>query len=120
MIYIDTSVALARLFGEDRRPTDEFWSETLLSSRLLQYETWVRVNARGLAASHGDEVRVLLDGVMFIEMTAAALERALEPLPVPLRTLDAMHLATMDFLKRNGHSVRLAAASAMGFETLAL
>ena len=38
MIYVDTSVALAHLFAEDRRPPASFWTETLVSSRLLEYE----------------------------------------------------------------------------------
>lgn len=108
MIYVDTSVALAKLFGEDRRPPDEFWSGMILSSRLLQYETWTRAHARGVGESHAEQIRVLLDGITFIEMHAPALERALEPLPIPVRTLDAMHLATMDFLKQQGQPVRLA------------
>jgi predicted nucleic acid-binding protein len=128
MIYIDTSVALARLFGEDRRPSDEFWSEPLHSSRLLQYETWTRVNARGYTDSEVREVRVLLDGITFIELHAPALERALTPLPLPVRTLDALHLATMHFLKQQGLPVRLAsydsrllaAAQSIGIDTLAL
>jgi hypothetical protein len=54
MIYVDTSVALAELLAEDRRPGDHFWNQTLVSSRLLEYEVWIRVHARKLARSHGD------------------------------------------------------------------
>ena len=43
MIYLDSSVALAHLLGEDRRPPGELWSETLVSSRLFEYELWTRV-----------------------------------------------------------------------------
>ena len=35
MIYLDTSVALAHLLAEDRRPPDALWSETLVSSPAL-------------------------------------------------------------------------------------
>jgi len=38
VIYLDTSVALAQLLSEDRLPPDRLWSETLVSSRLLEYE----------------------------------------------------------------------------------
>jgi len=41
-------------------------------------------------------------------MSQLALARALEPWPVSLRTLDALHLATMEFLRRNGEPVELA------------
>lgn len=40
MIYLDTSVALAHLLAEDRRPPEALWDETLVSSRLLEYELW--------------------------------------------------------------------------------
>jgi hypothetical protein len=36
------------------------------------------------------------------------LERALEPFPTPVRTLDALHLASVEFLRANGQSVELA------------
>jgi hypothetical protein len=36
------------------------------------------------------------------------LTRALEPLPLSPKTLDALHLATMNFLRRRGQSVTLA------------
>lgn len=108
MIYLDTSVALAHLFAEDRRPPDELWSETLVSSRLLEYELWTRVHARGLTKSHDEQVRGLLGRVAFVELARPVLERALEPFVKPVRTLDALHLASMDFLRRNGQTLKLA------------
>jgi hypothetical protein len=36
VIYLDTSVVLAELFAEDRRPRPEFWMGQLVSSRLLE------------------------------------------------------------------------------------
>ena len=59
MIYVDTSVALAELLAEDRRPGESFWNQTLVSSRLLEYEVWTRVHARKLARSHGEAARAL-------------------------------------------------------------
>jgi len=38
MIYLDTSVVLAELLAEDERPPDSLWDDTLVSSRLLEYE----------------------------------------------------------------------------------
>ncbi len=108
MIYLDTSVALAQLFAEDRRPPDELWTSPLVSSRLLEFELWNRVNARGLAKSHDEKVRGLLGRVAFLEMARPVLERALEPFPTPVRTLDALHLASMDFLRKLGQPVQLA------------
>jgi hypothetical protein len=36
VIYLDSSVVLAQLFAEDRRPASGFWSETLIASRLAE------------------------------------------------------------------------------------
>lgn len=38
MIYLDTSVLLAELLDEERRPPARLWSEPLVSSSLLEYE----------------------------------------------------------------------------------
>jgi predicted nucleic acid-binding protein len=108
MIYLDTSVVLAQLLAEDHAPPDALWLEPLVSSRLLQYELWNRIHARGLAVSHGDDVRQLLDRIALLELTSPVLARALEPFPGPLRTLDALHLASADFLRRQGQDVVLA------------
>ena len=108
MIYLDTSVALAHLLAEDRHPPESLWKETLVSSRLLEFELWNRLNARKLGATHGDAARVLLSQVAMLEMARPVLERALEPSPVELRTLDALHLASIAFLRENGQHVALA------------
>ena len=108
MTYLDASVALAQIFAENRRPPEDLWEEPLTASRLLQYEVWNRVHARGLGRSHGDKVRDLLDGVSVVELTPLVLARALEPFPTPVRTLDALHLATMDFLRDHGQRLELA------------
>jgi predicted nucleic acid-binding protein len=108
VIYIDSSVALARLLLERRSPPDQMWRERLVSSRLLEYEVWNRVHVYGLSSSIRDQVLQLLGRVGLIEMTRPVLAKALEPLPAPLRTLDGLHLATMDFLRRRGDSIELA------------
>jgi predicted nucleic acid-binding protein len=122
MIYVDTSVALAELLAEDGRPAESFWNETLVSSRLLEYEVWTRVNARKLARSHGEAARALVGRVALLELVSPVLMRALEPFPRPLRTLDALHLASTEFLRERQPAIRLAtydsrqaaAAKAMG------
>jgi hypothetical protein len=106
--YIDSSVALAHIFVENRRAPDALWSEPLTASRLLHYEVWTRVNARQLTRSHADKVRELLSVVTIVEMTPLVLARALEPYSIPMRTLDALHLATIDFLQNQGQRVELA------------
>ncbi|HWM89943.1 MAG TPA: PIN domain-containing protein [Thermoanaerobaculia bacterium] len=108
MIYLDTSVALAYLFAEDRCPPSAFWEEDLASSRLLEYEIWNRVHARGLASTHSESVRALLGRVGLVEMVPTVLARALEPFPAPPRTLDALHIASAVYLRAQGEAVTVA------------
>ena len=122
MIYLDSSVALAQLFGEGRVPPVEFWAEQLIASRLFEFEVWNRVHARNLGAVLSPDVYRLCARIEFVELTRAVLSRVLDPFPVSVRTLDAVHLSTIDFLRRDGRAVRLAsydnrmldAARAMG------
>jgi hypothetical protein len=108
VIYLDSSVALAQLLAEDRTPPESLWRETLVASRLLEYEVWNRLNARGLGRSHGEEARALIGRVALIELAPPVLGRAVEPFPVPVRTLDALHLASIEFLRSRSQTVELA------------
>ena len=122
MIYLDASVVLARIFAEDLCPDDDIWDKRPASSRLLQYEVWNRIHARSVASTHGEQAENLLGRVEFIELEPSALSRALDPMPNNVRTLDALHLATMDFLRARGRPIELlsydkrmlSAARAMG------
>jgi predicted nucleic acid-binding protein len=107
VIYLDSSVALAHLLAEDRSPPAAIWNEPLISSRLLEYEVWNRVHARGLTISHHNAVRSLIDRLVLVELDTRVLTRALEPFPVPVRTLDALHLASIEFLRSRGHVIEL-------------
>ena len=128
MTYLDTSVALAHILSEPRQPTMSLWSEPLVASRLLEYETWTRVHARNLAGTHGPAVRALLSRVAMLEVVPPVVERVRHPFPAPVRTLDALHLATADYLRTQGQHVEIATyderlaltARAMGFAVLAL
>ncbi len=128
MIYLDSSVIIAHLLAEDRRPPVELWSQSLASSRLLEYEVWTRVHARGMGRRLGEVLRFLLARLSMLGLERPVLARALEPLPLPVRTLDAIHLASADFLRRQGQDVTVAtydarmreAARAMGFELYSL
>ena len=108
MIYLDTSVVLAHLLAEDRSPPEGLWASPLVSSRLLEYEIWTRLNARKFADSHGGLARALLTRVAILELSPPVLARALEPFPIPVRTLDALHLASIMFLTALGQRVELA------------
>jgi len=108
MIYLDSSVALAYLLAEDRYPPDALWQQPIVSSRLLECEVWIRINGRRLQDSHGDAVRGLIGQIAMIEMVAPVLRRALEPFPTQVRTLDAIHLAAIQFIRSQGAKVQLA------------
>ncbi len=123
MIYLDTSVVLARLFAEDHAPPDAFWSQDFVSSRLLEFEVFNRVHARGAGPTYATNARHFVDRVSLVDLSAPVLARALLPFALPVRTLDALHLATMDFLRAQGQTLALAtydqrlaaAAKALGF-----
>ena len=128
MIYLDSSVALAHLLSEDRSPSESLWCGPLVASRLLEYEVWNRIHALGFGHSHGEEARALLGRVALLELMPQVLARALEPFPVPVRTLDALHLASAEFLRARGQTVEfasyddrlLAAAKRLGIPVAAL
>lgn len=108
MIYVDTSIALAHLLAEDRAPADALWVETLVASRLLEYELWNRLHARSLGESHAEAAHLLTARIAMIELARPILARALEPFPVRVRSFEAIHLASLEFLRAEGQSVELA------------
>jgi hypothetical protein len=99
-----------------------------VSSQLLEYEVWNRIHAYGLGRSHANEAQALLMRVDLIEMTATVLARALEPFPTPIRTLDALHLSTIEYVRNRRQTVELASydnrllatARALGISVAAL
>lgn len=124
MRYLDSSVMLAEVLAEGRRPRPDFWSGPLVSSRLLTIEVWTRMQAYGVRDSHANAARKLLGGVNIVEMDLPVLARAHEPFPKPVRALDAIHLSSADFLRGQGQDVEIATydtrmretATQMGFE----
>lgn len=108
MIYVDTSVALAQLMAEDRCPPAEFWEGDLVTSRLFEYELWTAIHHRRLARTHAEATRRMVESLAMTELSRGVLQRATEPFPSPVRTLDAIHLATLLFLQEKGLSMELA------------
>jgi predicted nucleic acid-binding protein len=122
--YVDALVALAYLLVEERRPAMALWQTALITSRLLEYEVWCRLHALGLGGARGNAARELLARITMIELSPVVLARALEPFPIPLRSRDALHLASIGFLRGRRPQPRLAsyderllrAAAAMGID----
>ena len=108
LTYVDSSVLLAAVLVEDRAPDAPFWDGAVISSRLLTYEVWTRINPPWGTETHAESARAFLDRIDLLEMTPPVLARALEPFPVRVRTLDALHLASAEYLRAQGQRVRLA------------
>jgi hypothetical protein len=128
LIYLDSSIVVAQLLAEDRRPPEALWSQPLSSSRLLEYEVWTRVHALGMSRQVGETLRLLVTRLALLGLERPVVARALEPFPVRVRTLDALHLASADFLRAQGQKVMVAtydarmseSARALGFELFPL
>lgn len=127
MIYVDSSVALATLQSEGRRPADALWDGPCIASRLTDLEVRVRVAARHPGAAVSDAVERLLARIEWIEISGLTMSLLYQSPPAGLRTLDAIHLATLEFINRElgvaalaTYDARLArAAATLGFEVVA-
>ncbi|MGH7469516.1 MAG: PIN domain-containing protein [Longimicrobiales bacterium] len=108
MIYLDSSVVLAHVLSETRRPPAELWAHALISSRLLEYEVWTQIHARKLGPTHSAVARSVTDRLAFLELIPEIVSRAREPIPAAIRTLDALHLASCIFLVNQGQDIELA------------
>jgi hypothetical protein len=53
-------------------------------------------------------VRELLAQVEMVELTPTVLVRALDAWPFTIRTLDGLHLATIEYLRAGGTAIQLA------------
>ena len=109
MIYLDTSVVLAHVLTESRRPSPGLWRERLVSSRLLEYEVWTRLNRDKPNERILESARATLARVSFMELSPHVLVRALEPFPASVRDPDALHLATIEYLRAQNQAISLAA-----------
>lgn len=133
--YLDSSVILRLVLGEPGRLMGWEGVERGIASALAEVEclrTLDRLVLRGaLAAGEVAERRAavygLLEAVELVELAPPVLARASQPFPVPLGTLDALHLATALLWRERGerglafatHDVALGqAARASGFQVL--
>ncbi len=100
--YIDSSVALRLVLGQPGRLAE--WKDivTGVASGLVEVECLRTIDRLRLVATLSDEeiarrreaVYRLLESVEVVEPSNVVLRRAAQPLPTPLGTLDAIHLAT--------------------------
>ena len=100
--YLDASVVLRLILGEPHRLAEWKQVRSAVASALTEVECLRTLDRLGRAgvlsdkevATRREEVYRLLEGVEVVDIARSVLRRASEPFPVPLGTLDAIHLAT--------------------------
>lgn len=130
--YLDASVVLRLVLGEEHRLAEWEQVEAAVASALTEVEClrtldrlarMDRLSPEELAERRGAVYRTL-EAVDLVDVSRTVLRRASEPFPTPLGTLDAIHLATAllwreatgDPLTMTTHDRELAtAARANGF-----
>jgi predicted nucleic acid-binding protein len=132
-VYVDSSVLLRIVMGQPNPLTSWPTIEQPIASELIRVECLRRIDRARLASSlPDDEVAMRRAAVIdylrrfaLVPITSAVLERASQPYPTSLGSLDAIHLATATLLREQveedlrlaTHDAELAiAARSMGFE----
>lgn len=135
-VYIDSSVVLRIVFAEAGQL--ESWEriDQAVASELIRVECLRAVDRARIVhrlddtavAERRSSVLTTIGSLHLVALDPAILERAAEPFPTLLRSLDAVHLATalavrdqMEGLALATHDTELGtAAQAMGFEVVGL
>jgi predicted nucleic acid-binding protein len=102
--YVDSSVVLRVVLGQPGKLAEWKSIVTGVASGLVEVEclrTLDRLRVAGKlsaddAAVRREAVFHILEGLEVVELTRAVLHRAAQPMPGPLGTLDAIHLATAE------------------------
>jgi predicted nucleic acid-binding protein len=100
--YLDSSVVLRAVLGQRNRLEELEAVDTPVVSALVEVECLRTLDRKRLreptsperAAAQREAVIRLLKEARVLDVTATILDRASQPLPSPLGTLDAIHLAT--------------------------
>ena len=102
--YVDSSVVLRVVLGQPGRLAEWKSIVTGVASGLVEVECLRTLDRLRVAGNlSADDVAVrreavfrVLEGLELVELTRAVLHRAAQPMPAPLGTLDAIHLATAE------------------------
>jgi predicted nucleic acid-binding protein len=135
--YLDSSVVLRTVLGQPGRL--EQWNaiEVGVASGLVEVECLRTLDRLRLEAGLSDEALVahraavyrVMETMEIVEPSTVVLRRASQPLPTPLGTLDAIHLATaLLWRELRGHDLVMTthdralatAAQATGFRVLGI
>jgi predicted nucleic acid-binding protein len=106
-IHLDSSVVLRLLFADGVPLGGRDDWETAFASQLLSVEVRRAIDRQRLLGAVTDEgvaaflsaVRVIESRIVRVAVTGALMRSAAAPMRVPLRTLDALHLATAVFVR---------------------
>lgn len=101
-LYVDASALLRLVLREPGPVADLRQADTLISSELLGVESLRTIDRLRLtgaltleeASVRAASVNAWLDAVNLVRLRPTVIARASLPLPLPLGTLDALHLAT--------------------------
>jgi uncharacterized protein len=122
--YVDTSVLLRIMLGEPK-PLRQWRSvELALCSELIRVEALRTLDRARIALQLGDaelasrrsDMLEALQSFHIVPLGRSVLDRAAEPFPTLLRTLDAIHLATA-ILARNQYEDLVLATHDRGLAT---
>jgi predicted nucleic acid-binding protein len=130
--YVDSSVLLRVALAQPNALAEWRWIERGVSSRLIEIESLRTLDRLRLRTRLADEqiarrratVLELIETLELVEIDATVLDRAAQPMPTELGTLDAIHLASallwrdamgVDPLLATHHAGLAVAAQAHGF-----
>lgn len=114
--YLDSSVLLRVVLGDARRLSEwsritEAWTNEIARVECLRVLDRLRLSGtmddRELARRRSTMLE-LLSGVESIRLNRAVLDRAADPFPTQIRTLDAIHLSSALLLSSRQTSLRFA------------
>ncbi len=115
-VYVDSSVILRIILGEPK-PLREWGRITIATSSEIARVECLRVldrlrmggdmDDRELARRRASAIEIL-SGFEMIRVNRAVLDRAADPFPTLIRTLDAIHLASASLLLEREPSLKLA------------
>jgi predicted nucleic acid-binding protein len=105
--YLDASALLRVLFGEPGRVPRLRACEAIYSSRLAEVETFRALDRARLlsrlteleVARKSKELSDLLEAVSLVSVSDEVIALARAPFPVAVRALDALHVATAQWLQ---------------------
>jgi predicted nucleic acid-binding protein len=100
--YVDSSVLLRVILGESERLVSWDRIDFAVSSGLIRVECLRTIDRARIqlrltddeASSRRADLLAAIDGISLIPITAPILDRAGEPFPTLIGTLDALHLAS--------------------------